>query len=62
MYKDKMEERMKRNRPRKNQIIIRYIQENIKEITTISIIFLIGIIFGIMLINNVKEERKNRIN
>ena len=53
---------MKRNRPRKNQIIIRYIQENIKEITTISIIFLIGIIFGIMLINNVKEERKNRVN
>lgn len=62
MYKDKMEERMKRNKPKKNQIIIRYIQDNIKEITTISVIFLIGIIFGIMLINHVKEERKSGVN
>lgn len=51
---------MRRNIQTKNQIIIKYIQDNIKEITTIAIIFLIGIIFGIMLINNVKQERKRR--
>ena len=45
---------------RENQVIIKYIKDNIKEITTIGIIFLIGIIFGVMLINNVKQERKRR--
>lgn len=52
---------MRRNIQRKNQIIIKYIQDNIKEITTIAIIFLIGIIFGIMLINNVKQEGKEEL-
>lgn len=51
---------MRKSIQRKNQVIIKYIKDNIKEIITVGIIFLIGIIFGVMLINNVKQQRKRR--
>ena len=47
-----MEERMKLKK-NNNKIIFKYIEQNIKEIATIAMIFIIGII----LINNVKDER-----
>ena len=55
-----MEERMKRIN-KKKQLIYTYIEENIKEIIIISLIFIIGVVFGILLINNVKDEGKEEI-
>ena len=49
---------MRRVKHNKNQIISKYIRNNIKEILTISMIFIIGIICGVILINNIKNERK----
>lgn len=46
---------------KKKQLIYTYIEENIKEIIIISLIFIIGVVFGILLINNVKDEGKKEI-
>ena len=46
---------------KKKQLIYTYIEENIKEIIIISLIFIIGVVFGILLINNVKDEGKEEI-
>lgn len=45
-----------------NKIIINYFKKNLKEIFMISLVFIIGLIFGVLLINNIKEERKKRNN
>ena len=46
---------------KKKQLIYTYIEENIKEIIIISLIFIIGVVFGILLINNVQDEGKEEI-
>ena len=51
---------MKR-KTKRNEILRGYIQNNIREIIIISLIFIIGIIFGIMLINNTKEDGKEDV-
>lgn len=43
-------------------IIKEHIKNNIKEYSIISIIFLIGIIIGVIFINNTSEAEKNQIN
>ena len=46
---------------KREQLIYNYIEENIKEIIIISLIFIIGVVLGILLINNVKDEGKEEI-
>lgn len=51
-----------KHKTNKHKIIIEYFKNNSKEIFTMSIVFLIGLIIGIMMINNIKEERPKRNN
>ena len=41
-----------------NQVIKKYVQDNIKEIALSGIIFLIGTMIGVILINNITKDRK----
>lgn len=43
-------------------VIKEHIRNNIREYSMISIIFLIGIVIGVIFINNTGEEQKNQIN
>lgn len=42
-----------------NKAIKNYVQDNIKEIALSGIIFLIGIMIGVILINNITKDRKD---
>lgn len=41
------------------EIILNYVKNNIKEYALISIIFIIGLLFGVMFVNNSTEEKVN---
>lgn len=43
------------------EILIKYIKNNLREIAIITIIFLIGLIFGIIFVNNSGSEQANEI-
>ena len=43
------------------KVILRHISDNIKEYTIVSIFFLIGIILGVIVINNSDVESQNNI-
>lgn len=47
---------------RSNNVIISHIKNNLREYTIASIIFIIGILFGIIFINNLNETQKEEIN
>ena len=46
----------------KDNIIVRHIKNNLREYIIISIIFLIGVIIGVIFINNLKENQQDIIN
>lgn len=43
-------------------LILTHVENNIKEYVIISIIFLIGVIIGVIFINNISEEQSTEIN
>lgn len=52
----------KKNRNSKTkEIILNYVKNNLREIAIITIIFLIGLIFGIIFVNNSGAEQANEI-
>ena len=56
----KLEKKRKTN-SRLLDIVVNHINNNLKIYLAISIIFLIGIIIGVMFINNTEEEQKTEI-
>lgn len=44
------------------ELILTHVENNIKEYVIISIIFLIGVIIGVIFINNISEEQSTEIN
>lgn len=52
----------KRNKDSKiKEILLTYIKNNLREITIITIVFFIGLIFGIIFVNNSGQEQANEI-
>ena len=52
----------KRNKDSKiKEVLLTYIKNNIREIAIITIIFFIGIVFGIIFVNNSGQEQANEI-
>lgn len=52
----------KRNKDSKiKEVLLRYIKNNLKEIAIITIIFFIGLVFGIIFVNNSGKEQANEI-
>lgn len=56
-----MRNRGKRRSSRTKEILISYIKNNLKEYTIITIIFLIGLILGVIFINNTGETQIEEI-
>ncbi len=53
--------RKKRNKSKIKEIVFSHIENNIKEYIIVSIIFLIGIIIGVIFINNTSESQSSEI-
>ena len=53
--------RRKRKESKLKQIILTHIENNIKNYAIVSIIFLIGIVIGVIFINNTSEAQSNEI-
>ena len=49
--------RRKRKESKTKQVILTHIENNIKEYAIVSIIFVIGIVIGVIFINNISEEQ-----
>ena len=59
-----MNRRIKRNYRKKSKIketVYAHIRNNGKEYTIVSIIFIIGIIIGVVFVNNISENQKNEV-
>jgi len=56
-----MNRRYKRKESKLKQIILTHIENNIKNYTIVSIMFLIGIVIGVIFINNTSESQSTEI-
>lgn len=54
--------RTKRKESRLKEVILSHIESNLKEYLIVTIIFLIGIVIGVIFINNISESQTSEIN